>query len=166
MEDLGFPPGLPAFYKDRIENTQTYKVLFAWHAHFGLSMTPHLLCYVMQRPWSEVRAELNRTYEGGRGFRVVNCPDINDIAYYVDYPVDSGAWDRTNYIVRYPQYLEYSDKKIAAYPPEEGFVNAWNGEGLKELKFRDRAFHMFGYKRSEENSQKIVETLRAACHVK
>ena len=146
----------------RIQDTQTHQVLFKWREEFGLSLTAHVLCAVMQRPWKDIREELVRTYDGGERFRTVSCPDIGDIAYYVDYPFFQN-YETMAFVSQHPEYIAYSDKKIEAYPPEEGYVSSWFGQPTKEYRFRDKAY----CNRNRSNTpvytnETIIATLRGA----
>lgn len=148
--------------KMRIEDTQTYKVLYAWRENFGLSLTAHMLCAVMQRPWQEIRDELTGTYDDGEHFRTISCPDIGDIAYYVDYPFYVRE-SRLGAVDLHPAFLDYSDRKIKEYPPEEGYVSSWFGRPSKEYRFRDRAYR--NKHKSDTpvyTNETIIATLRGA----
>lgn len=159
MSDLfdGVYTGVYTF--DNIFNTQTYKVLYRWHENFGLSLTAHMLCHVMQRPWAEIRAELIHEYRNGF-FRVIHCPDINDVAYYVDYPIPLTD-DARGKVNRYIYHIEYSDNQIQAYPPEEGYVSSSFGTPTKDYKFREKALCGKG-KFPIYTPDQIIETLRGA----
>lgn len=144
-----------------IMETQTWKVLSCWRENFGLSMTPHLLCHVMERSWLEIRAELLAHYSDGF-FRVLQCPDIKDVAYYVDYPFPVLMDQRTSVHMN-SSHIKYSDRHIKTYPITEGYINSWAGIGLKELKFREKA--LTNKDRSFNpvfTPEQIIQTLRAA----
>lgn len=149
----------------KLRDTMTGRVLYAWREHFGLSMTAHLLCHVMGRPWSEIRGELTTEYADGF-FRTIDCPDIRDIAYYIDYPI-SMIGDTMNRVTQHMHNVEYSDQKIELYPPEQGYANSWRGEPSKVFMFREKAHtHKNRTQHHSFTSEAIIETLRAACHAK
>lgn len=146
----------------RIEDTQTHQVLYAWRKDFGLSLTAHMLCAVMQRPWQEIRDELTGTYDTGERFRTILCPDIGDIAYYVDYPFFQD-YETTSFVTNHPEYIEYSDRKIKGYPPKEGYVSSWFGTPTKEYQFREKAYRNGDRSNTHVyTNETIIETLRGA----